>query len=404
MGYEYPWYSQYSGYGGQQTISSSGLYSNTDAISYCNYWPTAMAREPAFISDNSRAYNTDMSNSAWSRSQWLAQQPGSTSYASDTNFQWYRSPTRADSYQSYMVDGKCYTLPCAYLPQPDDIATAFCHKTVAYPCVKQDNPDIPEVIPRADIFNQFLVSVLGRTPSKPTLPTLVRESRKHADDTTRDRCDEYRAASEKTELSRHSEMMEPISCQTYSMCHDFLLSRGDSWQTDDITTSADSTIGVSHNNINDTGVEDDTLTTIDDIFRGFMSSPSPTDPKPVSRTCKSVDIRREAAISRMQTQPRSGKPEDKRATKTEKDFVCDVCSKVFARRASLRVHTRLHTGVRPYSCADCGRSFSDYSVYVRHRRTHTHERPYACPECGYRFTQSGNLLRHRRNQHGFGST
>ena len=404
MGYEYPWYSQHSEYGGQQTRPSNDLYPNADDIFYCNYWRTAMAREPAFISDNSRAYNADMSNSVWSRTPWPEQQPGSTSYASDTSFRWYAAPARADSYQSYLVDGKRYTLPCAYLPQPDDIAPAFCHETVAYPCVKQENPDVPEVIPRADIFNQFLVSVLGQTPSKPNIRTSVRETHKDVDDTTRDMCDEYIAASEKTESPRHSEMMEMPSCQAFSMCHDFLLPRADSWQTDDIKTSADSTIGFSHNNITGTGAEDHKLTTIDDIFRGFMSSPSPTDPKPVSRTCKSVEIRREAAIRRMQTQPRSGKPEDKRARNTEKDFVCDVCSKVFARRASFRVHTRLHTGVRPYSCADCDRSFSDYSVYVRHRRTHTPERPYACPKCGYRFTQSGNLLRHRRNQHGFGST
>ena len=385
-------------------MSSNDLYSSTDVISYCNYWSTAMAREPAFISDNSRAYNADMSNSVWPRSQWPEQHPGSTSYACDTNYRWYTAPAREDSYQSYLVDGKCYTLPCAYLPQPGDIATAFCHEPVAYPCVKQENPDVTEVIPRADIFNQFLVSVLGQTPSKPTLRTSVRETRNPLDDTTRDRCDEYRAASEKMESPRHSEMMELPSCQTYSMCHDFLLPREDAWQTDDITTSADSTIGFIRNNITGTGTEDDEPTVIGDIFREFMSSPSPTDPKPVSRTCKSVEIRREAAISRIQTLLCVKKPEDKRIGKTGKDFVCDVCSKVFARRASLRVHMRLHTGVRPYSCADCDRSFSDYSVYVRHRRTHTHERPYACPECGYRFTQSGNLLRHRRNQHGFGST
>ena len=402
MGHEYPWYSQNSGYGGQQTISSNDLYSNTDAISDCNYWPTATMREPASVSG---IYNADVSNSVWSRSPWPAQPPGSTSYASDTNYRWYTSPAQcADTFQSYFVDGKCYTPPCAYLPQPHGVEKAFCDETFAYPCVKQENQDVTEVIPRADIFNRFLVSVLGRTPSKPTLHTSIKETYKPIDDTSRDRCDEYRAASEKIESSRHSEMIELPSCQTYSMCHDFLLPREDSWQTDDITTSADSTIGFIHNNITEAGAEDDKPTTIDDIFRGFMSSPSPTDPKPVSITCKSVEIRREAAISRMQTQPGVKKPADKRIVKTGKYFVCCVCSKVFARRASLRVHARLHTGVRPYSCADCERSFSDYSVYVRHRRTHTHERPYACPQCGYRFTQSGNLLRHRRNQHGFGST
>ena len=402
MGYEYPWYSPYSGYGGQQTRSSNDLCSNTDDISHCNYWP---AGEPTVISDNSRAYHANVSNSAWSRSPWPAQQPGSASCPSDTNFRWHTSPARVfvDAYSPQMED-TCYTLPCAALLQPDDVATAFCPETVANQCVKLDNPDIAEVIPRADIFNQFLVSVLGQTPSKTTFRSKARETYTSVDDTTGDKCDEYRATSVKTESSRLPEVMDIPSCQTYSMCRDFLLPRADSWQSDDATTSPGSTIGCCHNNVTGTRTEVDKWDVIDGIFQWSVTSSEVTDPKPFSRTCKSVETRKEATNTGKQTLPCVKKSEAKHVRKPVKQFVCDECSKGFAQRSGLRVHMRLHNGIRPYSCADCDRSFSDNSVYVRHRRTHTHERPYVCSECGYRFTQSGNLLRHRRKQHGFGST
>jgi len=52
--------------------------------------------------------------------------------------------------------------------------------------------------------------------------------------------------------------------------------------------------------------------------------------------------------------------------------ICPVCGKDAKGNAKLRIHTRSHSG----------------------------ERPYECPTCGRRFTANSNLTRHANSQHG----
>ncbi|XP_042361042.1 zinc finger protein with KRAB and SCAN domains 8-like [Plectropomus leopardus] len=84
----------------------------------------------------------------------------------------------------------------------------------------------------------------------------------------------------------------------------------------------------------------------------------------------------------------------------EKPYHCDICGKAFSQSQNLTIHKRSHSGEKPYQCGLCGKLFNTSSHLKTHMRYHSGEKPYPCDICGKRFRQSGQMTRHRTTHTG----
>ncbi|CAG7728347.1 unnamed protein product, partial [Allacma fusca] len=98
-----------------------------------------------------------------------------------------------------------------------------------------------------------------------------------------------------------------------------------------------------------------------------------------------------------------GKRNDKRK-EVPRGFQCSFCNKSFRLKLTLKVHERIHTGVRPYKCPECPQAFTQSHVLTEHYRTHTGEKPHSCSFCGKKFSHKSSynvhVKAHQKNGHG----
>ena len=76
-------------------------------------------------------------------------------------------------------------------------------------------------------------------------------------------------------------------------------------------------------------------------------------------------------------------------------FICKVCDKEFVHRYSLKNHSMIHSGRKPYKCAICNKEFRQRGHITYHMRTHTGEKRYQCSVCNKRYSTGGNLRKHK---------
>ncbi|KAH8379277.1 hypothetical protein KR009_003967 [Drosophila setifemur] len=85
-----------------------------------------------------------------------------------------------------------------------------------------------------------------------------------------------------------------------------------------------------------------------------------------------------------------------------KPFICNVCGKKTARKASLIIHMRQHTGEKPLQCGQCKFSTRDPSVLHKHQQRHDCQDAHSslkCSQCDYQCIQANALKRHMRLNH-----
>lgn len=84
----------------------------------------------------------------------------------------------------------------------------------------------------------------------------------------------------------------------------------------------------------------------------------------------------------------------------ERPWVCLACGKSFIDSRLLNSHSKVHSSDKPHACLICDRRFTHPSTLTTHVRTHTGEKPYVCAMCGKSFIQSSNLMLHMRTHSG----
>ncbi|KFB42900.1 AGAP006446-PA-like protein [Anopheles sinensis] len=82
-----------------------------------------------------------------------------------------------------------------------------------------------------------------------------------------------------------------------------------------------------------------------------------------------------------------------------KPFICNVCGYKCARKVTLNIHMRQHSGVKPLACQSCSFQTADPSALHYHKRRHQQEKSYKCRTCGFNTVQPTVLKEHIQRRH-----
>lgn len=84
----------------------------------------------------------------------------------------------------------------------------------------------------------------------------------------------------------------------------------------------------------------------------------------------------------------------KKANHGDLKFTCEVCGKMFTTMALMKHHQNIHSGKREHVCQVCNKAFTLKVTLKAHMRIHTGEMPYTCETCGRSFTWKTTYRNH----------
>jgi len=77
-------------------------------------------------------------------------------------------------------------------------------------------------------------------------------------------------------------------------------------------------------------------------------------------------------------------------------LTCNICQKKFTYSANLKKHLRRHEGVKPYVCSECPKRFCTAAELKTHQLIHLDYKPFCCGSCGKYFTRNYTVKSHFR--------
>ncbi|XP_060566600.1 uncharacterized protein LOC132725478 [Ruditapes philippinarum] len=84
--------------------------------------------------------------------------------------------------------------------------------------------------------------------------------------------------------------------------------------------------------------------------------------------------------------------------KQTKEFICDICGKIYHKKATFAAHKLKHTGIRKFKCNICEKSFLYESNLQTHVLVHG-EKKEECKVCGMKFTLPHHVRAHMQRKH-----
>ena len=83
-----------------------------------------------------------------------------------------------------------------------------------------------------------------------------------------------------------------------------------------------------------------------------------------------------------------------------KPYECNECDESFTHQSIVRLHQRIHTGVKPCICTECRQAFIQKTHLVAHQKIHSGKKPYECSDYGTSFPSKSQLHEHSKTHTG----